>query len=181
MKHFVVGLLAVLPLCALADIVSTKKDGNIENVKVISVAVDSVVYKRGDTRKAIASAEVEGVLYDNGKFVTPPLPVVVNSETTETADGSRVVDTSSTSFRNVQSTKDYSGAWYPGKKMVGRWTKRINNWKGAIVKESEERKEQRWNQRKEELRTQKSIQDSHEATNTASDTTSSTSTEGGNW
>lgn len=86
MKHFILGILALLPLCAHADVVSTKNNGNIENVKVISVAADSVVYKQGDIRKAIASEEVEGVLYENGKFVTPPAPRTVSTQSEEEDD-----------------------------------------------------------------------------------------------
>lgn len=72
MKKAFLILCLLVPLYAFADIIATFKNGNITSVKVVSISADSVTYKQGDTLKRIASTEVEGVLYDDGRFVSPP-------------------------------------------------------------------------------------------------------------
>lgn len=82
------------------DIIATK-DGNIEDVKVLSVGADEVVYKKGNTQKTIASSEVEGVLYEDGRFVAPPKNVVA-SESVESSSGDSWA-TENTSYDDTQS------------------------------------------------------------------------------
>lgn len=72
MKRILLTLCTVIPAIAFADIIATYNNGNIEDVTVVSVGADEVVYKKGNTQKSIASSEVEGVLYDDGRFVSPP-------------------------------------------------------------------------------------------------------------
>lgn len=72
MKRVITILFVFAFAYANADIIATHKGGKIENVKILSVGIDSVKYKQGDVEKRIASIEVEGLLYDDGRFITPP-------------------------------------------------------------------------------------------------------------
>lgn len=72
MKRIILFLIAVIPAFAFADIIATHKKGSIEGVTVVSVDANEVVYKIGDTKKSIPSSQVEGILYDDGRYVTPP-------------------------------------------------------------------------------------------------------------
>ena len=84
MRQFFIALCAIFPLLAFADIIATFNNGNIEDVTVVSIGADEVVYNQGGTQKTIASSEVEGVLYDDGRFVTPPKKAAV-TESLDTA------------------------------------------------------------------------------------------------
>lgn len=79
-------ILAFLPLFAYADIIATFSNGNIEDVVVVSVGADEVVYKQGKNEKTIASTEVEGVLYDDGQFVAPPKKNIVEESYDTTSE-----------------------------------------------------------------------------------------------
>lgn len=83
-KRFLYALCAIVPTFAFADIIATFNNGNIEDVTVMSIGADEVVYKKGNAQKSIASSEVEGVLYDDGRFVAPPKKSVA----TESFEGS---------------------------------------------------------------------------------------------
>lgn len=95
MKRILLALCAIVPLVAFADIIATYNNGNIEDVTVVSVGADEVVYKQGKTQKTIASSEVEGVLYDDGRFVAPPKKAVVADSFESTSDDSWAVDDAS--------------------------------------------------------------------------------------
>ena len=101
MKHVFLTFCIVLPTFAFADIIATFNSGNIENVTVVSLGADEVVYKKGNTQKTIASSEVEGVLYDDGRFVAPPKNVVA-SESVESSSGDSWA-TENTSYDDTQS------------------------------------------------------------------------------
>ena len=72
MKNYLLLLFTIFPMFAFADIIATYNNGNIEDVTVVSVGADEVVYKEGNAQKSIASSEVEGVLYDDGRFIDSP-------------------------------------------------------------------------------------------------------------
>lgn len=63
---------ALFPIVAQADIIVTRSNGNIEDVKVVSMSPESVLYTQDGQAKSIQSADVDGVLYDDGRYVTPP-------------------------------------------------------------------------------------------------------------
>lgn len=63
---------ALFPIVAQADIIITRSNGNIEDVKVVSMSPESVLYSQDGQPKSIQSADVDGVLYDDGRYVTPP-------------------------------------------------------------------------------------------------------------
>ena len=81
MKRIIFALSALIPLFALADIIVKKDSNTIENVAIVSVTPDNVVYKQNGSVKTIPSSEVDGVLYDDGRYVTPP-----SKQVTQTAD-----------------------------------------------------------------------------------------------
>lgn len=72
MKRLLLVLCISLPFAAYADIIVTRSNGNIEDVKVVSITPENVLYTQDDQAKSIQSADVEGVLYDDGRYVTPP-------------------------------------------------------------------------------------------------------------
>lgn len=72
MKRIIFALSVLIPLFAFADIIVKKDTRTIENVTIVSVTADNVVYKQSGGVKTISSAEVDGVLYDDGRFITPP-------------------------------------------------------------------------------------------------------------
>ena len=92
MKRFLYALCAIVPTIASADIIATYNDGNIEDVAVVSIGADEVVYKKGNTQKSIASSEVEGVLYDDGRFVSPPMKSAATESYESTPDDSWAVE-----------------------------------------------------------------------------------------
>lgn len=92
MKRIFVVLSAFLPSFAFADIIATYSNGNIEDVTVVSVGADEVVYKKGNAQKTIASSEVEGVLYDDGRFVSPSKKSIAVESVETTSDDSWAVD-----------------------------------------------------------------------------------------
>lgn len=81
MKHIFLALCALIPAYAFADIIVTRSNGNIEEVAVMSVTAENVTYKKGGATKSIAASEVDGVLYDDGRYVTPPSKSYVLEET----------------------------------------------------------------------------------------------------
>lgn len=92
MKHILYALCAIVPTFAFADIIATFNNGNIEDVTVVSVGADEVVYKKGNAQKSIASSEVEGVLYDDGRFVAPPKKSVATESFESSSDDSWAVE-----------------------------------------------------------------------------------------
>ena len=72
MKRLLWVLCMSLPFAVYADIIVTRSNGNIEDVKVVSMSPESVLYTQDGQAKSIQSADVEGVLYDDGRYVTPP-------------------------------------------------------------------------------------------------------------
>ncbi len=92
MKRILCALCAIIPTFALADIIATYNNGNIEDVTVVSVGADEVVYKKGNTQKSIASSEVEGVLYDDGRFISPPMKSAATESYESTPDDSWAVE-----------------------------------------------------------------------------------------
>ena len=92
MKRLLFALCTIIPAFAFADIIATINNGNIEDVTVVSVGADEVVYKKGNTQKSIASSEVEGVLYDDGRFVSPPKKSVVTESFESPSDDSWAVE-----------------------------------------------------------------------------------------
>ena len=175
----------MMPLCAQADIISTKNNGNIENVKVVSIAVDSVVYKQGDVRKAIASIEVEGVLYDNGKFVTPPAPRPISTL-------SEAEDDDGDSWAYGKKEVQVGNRTIPVPKVVSKMT---NKWgsKAALMKaqQKEQRKQlkearkqlqRELREQKEQLKAHRELQKSPKWTESESNGKSaSDSSNEGNW
>ena len=92
MKRILLALCTIIPAFAFADIIATYNNGNIEDVTVVSVGADEVVYKKGNTQKSIASSEVDGVLYDDGRFVSPPRKSAVAESFEDTSNDSWAVD-----------------------------------------------------------------------------------------
>ena len=72
MKRLLFVLCMSLPFAAYADIIVTRSNGNIEDVKVVSITPENVLYTQDGQAKSIQSADVDGVLYDDGRYVTPP-------------------------------------------------------------------------------------------------------------
>lgn len=95
MKRIFCFICATIPLLAYADIIATKNGNTIEDVTVVSVGEDEVVYKNGNTQKAIASLEVDGVLYDDGRFVSPPIKTAATESHETTSDDSWATDDAS--------------------------------------------------------------------------------------
>lgn len=92
MKRILGALCAIIPSLAFADIIATYNNGNIEDVTVVSVEADEVVYKKGNVQKSIVSSEVEGVLYDDGRFVAPPKKSVATESFEGSSDDSWAVE-----------------------------------------------------------------------------------------
>ncbi len=108
MKYILLVLITLSPLCTHADIIATK-NGKIENVKVVSIDAKNVVYKQGDTEKTIASSEVEGVLYDDGRFVVPPSQREVSVSTESLPDSADDIISSSDMLKK-KGDRNFSGS-----------------------------------------------------------------------
>lgn len=124
-------ILAFLPLFAYADIIATFSNGNIEDVVVVSVGADEVVYKQGNKEKTIASTEVEGVLYDNGQFVAPPKKNIVEESydtTSEDALGANEESSDESMLSKKREKKERTG----GNSEVGKAFKEA----GVAIKEA---------------------------------------------
>lgn len=80
MKRIILALCALTPLFAFADIIVKKDSKTIEDVTIVSITADNVVYKQDGGVKTISAAEVDGVLYDDGRYVTPPSQQTMNTE-----------------------------------------------------------------------------------------------------
>ena len=65
-------LIFLFSFSAFADIIVTKRDGNIENVTVVEITDTEVIYTQKGTRKSIPYENVEAILYDDGRYVTLP-------------------------------------------------------------------------------------------------------------
>lgn len=104
MKCILCALCAIIPTLAFADIIATFNNGNIEEVTVVSIGTDEVVYKKGNAQKSIASSEVEGVLYDDGRFVAPPKKSVATESYESTSDDSWAVE--NTPSEDIQTTSN---------------------------------------------------------------------------
>lgn len=94
MKHILLAILVLLPALVFADIIALIDNGRIEGVKVVSITAEEVVYIQNGEQKTIASSEVEGVLYDDGRFVTPPKRAIL-SNPVEPSDDSWAIDNTS--------------------------------------------------------------------------------------
>lgn len=86
-----VWLFLVIISCAglvlAQDIILTKAGTTIENVTVVSVTADNVTYKQAKTQKSIASSEVDGILYKDGRYITPPSKQTISvDEVTSSSD-----------------------------------------------------------------------------------------------
>ncbi|MBR1928392.1 MAG: hypothetical protein IJ834_01450 [Paludibacteraceae bacterium] len=104
MKQFFLVIGALIPSFTFADIIATYNNGNIEDVTVLSVGADEVVYKEGNVQKSIASSEVEGVLYDDGRFVAPPKKSVATESFEGSSDDSWTVE--NTPSEDIQTTSN---------------------------------------------------------------------------
>lgn len=112
MKHLVFALCALIPLFALADIIVKKDSKTIEDVTVVSITVDNVVYKQEGSVKTISSSEVDGVLYDDGRYVTPPSKPSTTTDNAAKSDNSWDMDDadsnrqSKSTYNNTSAAKD---------------------------------------------------------------------------
>lgn len=111
MKRILLALCAICPLFAYSDIIVTFNNGNIEDVTVVSIGVEEVAYMKGNAQKTIASSEVEGVLYNDGRFVSPPkesIPIGSNEITSDDSwaiDGTPSKDSETASNRRAKGEK----------------------------------------------------------------------------
>lgn len=94
MKQLLWIIFVLLPFYASADIIVTKSNGNIEDVTVIKLTATEVVYTQADNQLTLAAETVEGVLYDDGRYVSPPSqsqpqqPSGITTSSVETTSGS---------------------------------------------------------------------------------------------
>jgi len=105
MKCILLAIFVVLPLFAYADIIATRNNGNIEDVTVVSIGTDEVVYMKGNAQKTIASSEVEGVLYDDGRFVSPPKKATATESFETTSDDSWAIDDASSNEKSTSTNR----------------------------------------------------------------------------
>lgn len=154
MRYFIFSVLFLLPICVYSDTISTKHNGNIEDVKVVSIAADSVKYKQGDILKAIASHEVQGVLYDNGKFVIPPSLSHAVSQTAN--DNSWDIDNANSIPKDTKLSSSYNsnkslkgGKKFFGEKIIKAWTLKTEQ-----IKAQSELRKQAKQELKEQIKTQ---------------------------
>lgn len=92
MKYILCAFGVIIPTFVFADIIATFNSGNIEDVTVVSMDASAVVYQKGKAQKTIASSEVEGVLYDDGRYVSPPKKTVATESFNVTSDDSQFVE-----------------------------------------------------------------------------------------
>lgn len=92
MKYILCVFCAIIPTFVFADIIATFGGGNIEDVTVVSMSASEVVYQKGTAQKTIASSDVEGVLYDDGRYVSPPRTSVATESFNVTSDDSQFVE-----------------------------------------------------------------------------------------
>ena len=74
------------------DIIVTRSGATIEDVTVISVTADKVTYKQAGKQKTIASSDVDGVMYDDGRYVSPASVAAVDESVETTSDDSWAVE-----------------------------------------------------------------------------------------
>ena len=109
MKRLLWVLCMSLPFAAYADIIVTRSNGNIEDVKVVSMSPESVLYTQDGQAKSIQSSDVDGVLYDDGRYVTPPSASQVQEQpmtNTESDSWDEVPPQSSTDRSTYTSKED---------------------------------------------------------------------------
>lgn len=106
MKKIFFVLSALIPMLALADIIVKKDSQTIEDVTIVTMTADNVVYKQEGTTKTIASSEVDGVLYDNGRFVTPPSKQAVQASQASTSNEVWSVDDGSNGNADNQNRQE---------------------------------------------------------------------------
>jgi len=109
MKRLLLVLCMSLPFAAYADIIVTRSNGNIEDVKVVSMSPESVLYTQDGQAKSIQSSDVDGVLYDDGRYVTPPSASQVQEQpmtNTESDSWDEVPPQSSTNRSTYTSKED---------------------------------------------------------------------------
>lgn len=76
------------------DIIVTKAGTNIEDITVVSVTAENVTYNQAGSQKSIASSEVNGILYRDGRYVTPPSRQTISTnEVTHSNDSWDIGDT----------------------------------------------------------------------------------------
>ena len=100
-KRILTALCAILPMFAFADIIATINNGNIEDVTVVSVGANEVVYQKGNTQKTIASSEVDGVLYDDGRFISPSKKTSATESFETTSNDSWAIDDESADAKST--------------------------------------------------------------------------------
>lgn len=100
---------ALFPIVVQADIIVTRSNGNIEDVKVASITPENVLYTQDGQAKSIQSADVDGVLYDDGRYVTPPSTSQVQEQPMNNM-GNDSWDDGAGQVVNYQSYEQYSSS-----------------------------------------------------------------------
>lgn len=72
MKKYLFILYILFPICTFADIIVTKSFENIEDVVIVSMSAQEVIYTDGSKQLSIPSDNVDGVLYNDGRYIAPP-------------------------------------------------------------------------------------------------------------
>ena len=80
MKRALFVLCTLCSLLANAYIIVTRSNGNVEDVTVVSITADEVSYMQNGKSKSVISTDVEGILYDDGRYVTPPARQLIQNE-----------------------------------------------------------------------------------------------------
>lgn len=104
-KRILIAICAVIPTFAFADIIATINKGNIEDVTVVSIGANEIVYKKGNAQKTIASSEVDGVLYEDGRYITPPRANTVVESNETTSNDSWAIDDKSEEDKSASSKR----------------------------------------------------------------------------
>ena len=105
MKRFIlICVVFAIAAAAHADIIVLRSGENIEDVKVTSLTSDGVTYQLNGKEKTIAASEIDGVLYDNGRYITPPSksyePASSEPENASSSNGAWDVNDASTTSNN---------------------------------------------------------------------------------
>lgn len=83
MKKYLFIFYTLFPVCTFADIIITKSFENIEDVVIVSMSAEEVIYIAGNMQLSIPSENVDGVLYDDGRYIAPPkasqTPIITDS------------------------------------------------------------------------------------------------------
>ena len=185
-------ILTILCLCVVAscyaDIIVTKSNGNIEDVTVVEMRSDVITYTQGGKQKTIASDNVDGVLYDDGRYVAPPRkPVEPSAENTAWDDGSLSDNSQSKVLSNSDSWDDGSTKRTKSavnKQQREREARGSNSEVGQAFKEAGQAIKGAFSTMFQAMKKDKSS--SNESTDTSTDNTSpnnsqSTSSDDSNW